>query len=270
MTQPVIWALFDSGNGCYKEAVETYFPQQFEIYSIGLDKENKHHHFLSLDLSDYGQLFDNHTLFETLDKLPQPDIILASPPCESWSNATNIKDGSIYWKRPVIRNLFGDFRTNDFALVTKKEFYKKTRNWASNPDFTKMLYSRMNGELCALNTTRIIQHYQPKIFVIENPSYGKLWRYYRHVLNFSGTKNIVCYNDYDENFSQKPTCFYSNLDLQLKVPQYKQAKFTIGSGKKAKTRHQKVISGYNKRSNIPLLLIKDILEHCLAHLGKTK
>jgi site-specific DNA-cytosine methylase len=121
-------------------------------------------------LSDYGELIGKKQLFETLDKLPSPDIILASPPCESWSNATNPKDGSIYWKRPVIRNLFGEFRTDDFALVTKKEFYKKTVNWASNPDYTKMLYSRMNGELCALNTTRIVQHYQPKIFVIENSS----------------------------------------------------------------------------------------------------
>lgn len=268
--KPVIWALFDSGNGCYKEAVRKYFHEVFEIYSIGLDKEKKHHHFLSLNLADYGELFGDNHLFEALDQLPVPDIILASPPCESWSNATNIKDGSIYWKRPVIRNLFGEYRTSDFALVTKREFYKKTVHWVSNPNYSKILYSRMNGELCALNTTRIIRRYKPKIFVIENPSYGKLWRYYHEVLNFSGIKNIVCYNDYDEKFSQKPTCFYSNIPLELKSPQYRPAAFTIGSSQKAKKRHQQVISGYNQRSNIPLSLIKDILDHCLLYLKKYK
>lgn len=270
MSKPVIWALFDSGNGCYKQAVEVYFKENFEIFSIGLDRENKHDHFISLDLANYGELFGDGRLFERLDQLPPPTIVLASPPCESWSNATNIRDGSIYWKRPVVRNLFGESRTDDFALVTKREFYKKTMHWVANPNYTRVLFSRINGELCALNTVRIIERYRPKIFVIENPSYGKLWRYYRHVLNFAGIKNIVCYNDYDGAFSQKPTCFYSNVNLNLKVAQYKPSAFTISSSKKAKQRGQKVISGYNKRSNIPLVLIKELLEHCLFHLEKTK
>jgi site-specific DNA-cytosine methylase len=267
MKKLVIWALFDSGNGCYRQAVEKYFSDVFEIYSIGLDKEAKHTHFISLNLADTSELFGNSQLFETLDTLPAPTILLASPPCESWSNATNIKDGSIYWKRPVTRNLFGETRTHDFALVTKREFYTKTQHWISNPNYVRVLFSRVNGELCAVNTSRIIERYQPKIFVIENPSYGKLWRYYQHVLNFSGIKNIVCYNDYDENFSQKPTCFYSNVDLHLKVAQYRQSAFTISNSKKARARHQKVISGYNNRSNIPLSLIKEILEHCLFYLN---
>ncbi|MDR0298791.1 MAG: DNA methyltransferase [Streptococcaceae bacterium] len=268
--KPVIWALFDSGNGCYKQAVEAYFKEEFEIFSIGLDRENKHDHFISLDLADDGELFGTSELFATLDQLPTPQILLASPPCESWSIATAIRDGSIYWKRPVVRNLFGESRTDDFALVTKREFYKKTLSWVSQPDYTRTLFSRINGELCAVNTVRLIERYRPKIFVIENPASGKLWRYYRHVLNFSGIRNIVCYNDYDEAFSQKPTCFYSNLNLNLKVAQYKPAAFTIGRSQKAKARGQKVISGYNKRSDIPLTLIQDILSHCLIYLEKIK
>lgn len=37
----VIWALFDSGNGCYKQVGDTM--DDVEIYSIGLDIENKIH-----------------------------------------------------------------------------------------------------------------------------------------------------------------------------------------------------------------------------------
>ena len=166
----------------------------------------------------------------------------------------------------MVRNLFGEGRTKDFALVPKREFYQKTQNWVSRPSYTRMVLSRMNGELCAFNTMRIIKHYRPLVFVIENPATSQLWRYYREILNFNGMKNIACYNDYDEAFSQKPTCFYSNLDLCLKVPQYRQALYTIGSGHKVKKRHQKMISGYNKRSNIPLLLIKDILTACLRKI----
>ncbi len=79
----VVWALFDSGNGCYKRSADEI--EEIEIYSIGLDIENKNSHFINLNLADYSRLFGNNQLFETLDKLPHPDLIIASPPCESWS-----------------------------------------------------------------------------------------------------------------------------------------------------------------------------------------
>lgn len=259
MKKTIVWALFDSGNGCYKQAIERYFAETCEVYCVGMDKENKHDHFIHLDLADSSELFGDSCLFERLDQLPKPDIILASPPCECWSTSTNIKDGSIYWKRPVVRTLFGEDQTDDFALVPQREMCTKTCNWAAHPKYSKLVYSRINGELCAYNTTRIIKRYKPRVFVIENPANGKLWRYYRHILNFSGIKNIVCYNDYEQEFSQKPTCFYSNLKLNLKLPQYKPSEYTIGNTRTGK----KAISGYNRRSNIPLTLIRDILSQCL-------
>jgi len=89
----VIWALFDSGNSCYKKAVEKYFSDTFEIYSIGIDKENRKQNkdqFVHLDLADYSELFGGNALFEKLDQLPQADIILSSPPCESYPDKTII------------------------------------------------------------------------------------------------------------------------------------------------------------------------------------
>lgn len=88
----IVWALFDSGNGCYSKAVKA-FEQSIEIYPIGIDIENKNNHFLHLNLADYSRMFGDNTLFNSLDKLPRPDLIIASPPCESWSVASAMWGG---------------------------------------------------------------------------------------------------------------------------------------------------------------------------------
>ena len=79
-----IWALFDSGNGSYLKGAKTLNRSggaNIDIYSIGMDIENKNNHFINLNLADYGRLFGDNTLFNELDKLPKPDLIIASPPC---------------------------------------------------------------------------------------------------------------------------------------------------------------------------------------------
>ena len=50
-------------------------------------------------MADYGRLFGDNTLFNELDKLPKPDLIIASPPCESWSNASAMANGNACWKQ---------------------------------------------------------------------------------------------------------------------------------------------------------------------------
>ena len=87
----IIWALFDSGNGCYTQ-VARKFPE-IKIYPIGMDIERKNDHFINLNLADYTRIFGDNQLFDTLDKLPKPDLIIASPPCESWSNASAMRGG---------------------------------------------------------------------------------------------------------------------------------------------------------------------------------
>ena len=91
MKKMIVWALFDSGNGCYSKGVKELNESNetdIDIYPIGIDIENKNNHFINLNLADYGRLFGDNTLFDELDKLPRPDLIIASPPCESWSNAS--------------------------------------------------------------------------------------------------------------------------------------------------------------------------------------
>ena len=52
----IVWALFDSGNGSYTKGVNK-LDKDIEIYPIGIDIENKNHHFINLNLADYSRLF---------------------------------------------------------------------------------------------------------------------------------------------------------------------------------------------------------------------
>lgn len=103
----IVWALFDSGNGSYTKGIKELNEKRLcniEVYPIGIDIEKRNNHFINLNLADYSRLFGDNTLFGTLDKLPKPDLIIASPPCESWSNASAMTGGNACWKtRGLIR-----------------------------------------------------------------------------------------------------------------------------------------------------------------------
>lgn len=256
-----IWALFDSGNGCYKQAVEKYFPD-IDIYSVGIDIENKNNHFLNLNLADYSELFGKGQMFDCLDELPKPDIILASPPCESWSNASAMLNGNACWQTAKISTLFGECDAdNRFTLRTKKELATRD-NTQFKKFWWKTVYSRINGELCAFNTIRIIEKYCPQVWIIENPQSSRIWDYFYCIQDFKGIKNVTHYNAYDDEFPRKATIFYSNIDLNLKTS-FEKSKVIISP---ARGDNRKVIRSYNQRSNIPLTLIRDMLEKCLTKI----
>lgn len=244
----IVWALFDSGNGCYKRSADKI--DDIEIYSIGLDIENKNNHFINLNLADYSRLFGDNTLFDTLDKLPHPDLIIASPPCESWSVASAMKNGNACWKREdVSDSLFvPQVRPSPFTIRTKKD-YQESHN---NLDYAKQFIKRANGELTVFNTIEIIKRYNPKYFIIENPASGKIWEYIETVIGFNlPYKNLTRYNNYDYPL-QKPTKFASNVYLGLKNEVMKQ-EVSWGSFSK----------DYNERSNIPKKLVDEIFSKIL-------
>lgn len=98
----IVWALFDSGNGSYTKGVKELNEKDLcniDVYPIGIDIDKRNNHFINLNLADYSRLFGDNTLFNTLDKLPKPDLIIASPPCESWSNASAMTGGNACWKQ---------------------------------------------------------------------------------------------------------------------------------------------------------------------------
>lgn len=244
----IVWALFDSGNGSYTKGVKDLDDKglcDIEIHPIGIDIERKNNHFINLNLADYSRLFGDNTLFDTLDKLPKPDLIIASPPCESWSNASAIPNGNACWKKEDLSDsLFEPQREpSPFTIRSNSDYEQAYNNYKYDRQFMK----RVNGELCVFNTIEIIKRYEPEFFIIENPASGRIWRYIEEVIGFElPFKNPTRYNNYGYPI-QKPTKFASNLDLQLN-----------NEANKPEVTWQDFSKSYNERSNIPQELVKEI------------
>lgn len=247
-----VWALFDSGDGSYAKALK----DTHNVIAIGIDKlkENKAN-FINLDLADNGELFGDNHLFDVLDKLPNPDIILASPPCESWSNASAMMNGNTCWY--TSQSTFRDGHEEQSKFTVRKKKHTDTKQHTPfKVDFYKTVRNRLNGELCAFNTMRIIQRYKPKHYVIENPMTSKIFDYYEDICDWHNIRNKVRYNNYDENYPQKPTIFFSNIELDLDSSVHK-SEITIGVDRGNNKRKQ--IRNYNIRSSIPVELIQCVI-----------
>lgn len=249
-----MWGLFDSGNGCYKQAVTKYNSQNIggyhHITSIGIDRGNKSSDFINQDLS-VNTLFDESALFSQLDKLDTPDVILASPPCESWSVASNMANGNACWKQEskALVSLFDEIQESSRFTIRSHSDYERYQYKYDN-----QFKTRVNGELCIFNTIQIIKRYKPKIFIIENPAYGRIWEYIERVIGFNlPYQNLTYYSAYGYK-TYKPTRFSSNIDLQLRTD------------RQPNTVKLKQVKGYNERSNIPIPLVLDIIKKCEDYL----
>lgn len=97
----------------------------------------------------------------------------------------------------------------------------------------------------------IIEHFKPKVWIIENPKTSKTWEFQENHWNFIGEMNATYYSAYDNSFSLKPTIFKSNIKLNL-----------IKDHGKGNDDHM-AKGSYLKRSSIPDLLIKDIIKQTL-------
>lgn len=253
----IVWALFDSGNGSYTKAINTLNSSRgakIEVYPIGIDIENKNNHFIPLNLADYSRLFGDNKLFDTLDELPKPDLIIASPPCESWSNASAMDRGNACWKQERGDSLFEPQIPLSRFTIRNKEDYRGYQF-----KFDKSLLKRINGELCIFNTIEIIKRYQPKYWIIENPAHGRIWEYIEKIIGFVlPFENPTRYNNYGYPIS-KPTRFSGNIELSLKneiIPN--EVDFKDFS------------SSYNERSNIPQKLLLEIFQTVLNQFEKEK
>lgn len=234
----VIWGLFDSGEGSYAKAIEEYNHENgtdHQLIPIGLDIKKRRTDFVQLDLAT-NTLLHKKALWETLDTLPKPDVILASPPCESWSIGSAMAKGNACWKQE-------DKGYSRFTIRDYKDFEK----YQFKP--LKSLLNRLNGELCIYNTINITKRYEPKFYIIENPAYGRIWDYIESVLGFElKYKNMAHYGLYGHP-TAKPTRFSGNIELGLKTNSKTRSKVAFNHDK-----------DYNRRSAIPLKLIKDIIK----------
>lgn len=73
------------------------------------------------------------------------------------------------------------------------------------------------GERCIQNIFNIFYRYKPQHWYIENPEKSLIWKFIRHNIGFKkGHMNVAHYSAYNDNFSKKPTCFLSDINLKLK------------------------------------------------------
>lgn len=248
----IVWALFDSGNGSYTKVLKTMKDKGYNIdyYPIGLDIENKNNHFIEVDLADYSKLFGKDLLFKKLDSFPKPDVIIASPPCESWSIASTMFQGNACWKQEMINGFEKESKTLSKFTIRPYEDYNR-----DNVQFKyeRSFFNRINGELTAYNTFKIIDRYKPKVYIIENPLSSRIWNYFENILGFKiPYDNKTYYGHYDYPI-KKPTRFKANIDLDLNYTSYKHEN---PDGRKNLMGY--TLQGYNNRSNIPEKLVKDI------------
>ena len=220
-----------------------------QVHSIGINnvqfpKSNKYFYH-QIDLS-----LNNFNLIKQLSSLPKPDIILASPPCESWSGADC--DGKM--TRKIDENGNWVVMNSKFYDQYNKKCHPVKRRYFINKERTRLI-----GESTIGGTIEIINHFKPKVWVIENPKTSKIWEFQKNHWNFEGILNDTYYSSYDESFSLKPTIFKSNIKLNLKKDK----------NKKSNKNHM-ALGNYSKRSEIPELLIKDMFEQIIILLDEKR
>ena len=237
----IIWSLFDS---------ETAITQQLNsdkyiVYSIGLPSSSaKTDNFIKMDLS-------KRSCLKKLEKLPKHDIIFASPPCETW---VNLNIGNVrFYKRNY----------NEHNLYWQKNF--KPNNYAKHHR-----YNRLLGQKTAYYTFKIIEKFNPDLWCVENGSTSIIFKYLYNYFNLNGYKNLLYYDNYDSNFSLKPTYIYSNKKLLLKKNRNKiknNPNRIAESSDLIKKKKKGIISenfikhkeSYCERSKVPIQLYQHIL-----------
>lgn len=262
MSKLICWALFDSETGDYTSTIHKYFDDRIDVYGVGMSHYGKNNpRYLNFNLADFSELFDGVGIGKKLLKsLPKPDIIVASPPCESWSYMTAINNGNIHWKRYASK-LFPEnkiFQLQDVDVATG--FVKNSG--------IKTFYGRVNGELCHQNTWEIIKTTKPKVFMVENPD-NYSWDYIHKYVAGGVPKmflNKLVYSAYEPGrFSPKPEIFASNIKLDLKQT------FVQKNGNAIKSScdvNGFIGKNYSTKSKIPEMVIKDFLDQAIAYIER--
>lgn len=261
MSKLVCWALFDSETGDYMSTVNKHFADKIDIYGVGLSHYGKNtDHYVNFDLADFGELFGGANIGEKLLKLlPKPDIVVASPPCESWSYLTTINNGNLHWKRYASK-LFPENKVFQLQDIDVQSGFVKNNG-------IKTFYTRINGELCHQNTWEIIKKAKPKVFMVENPvnySWEYIKKYVKDLPEFH--MNFLIYSAYDpKHFSPKREIFASNIKLKLRDYGIKNNGNAI---KGTEDKNGFISKDYGTRSKIPELALKEFFEQAIDFIAK--
>jgi hypothetical protein len=221
----VVHSYFDSEHDTVKNACP-----DCEVYSFGIGSGAGHVH---LDLSYFERAIID------LEKYPAPDVIIAFPPCETWC-FVSVGSKRHYTSEPGI-NLYWKNKWSPF------DFTSKHFDW------------RMNGVRTLEFLSKIISHYKPRYWFIENGTRSLAFSYLNENLGLAGYKNLTNYYSYGFYYL-KPTTIYSNIELRLKnySPSRELQKIETHLPGLSKSEL------YSHRSMVPFGLCQDILSQAQA------
>lgn len=205
---------------------------------------------MTCDLSDLT------TFFQMVKDLPDPDLIFANPPCETFSMATrgafdSGQTGNLYYYEngsPIMD--FEDWQTST-SINIKNLKRDKVRY------FENLIKTRENHERLHMNTETIIRYFRVP-FAIENPNQSLCFKkFYQNTNDLLELPyfydSLTYYLAYDPDFLTKPTKIRASNPLRLlKKPMY---------DSKKRFDH---ISSYNEKSAMPHRLIKSIVVQLLG------
>ena len=201
----IVWDLFGGGqNSVYLSLKEANRLDFYDVYTFDIT-EPIHDQQFKIDLAQ------DH-IVEKFKQFPKPDIIVASPLCQSFSCVLNMKGGgTCFWK----------FNEDHTKLIERSvnEFEALKSGFTKNLKADVQLFIKRLGQKCIDNTIALIQHYQPRYWYIENPKQSLMWKYIQ--LNrsdwFDPLKyylNETSYGKYGY-FTTKATIFLSNVPMNL-------------------------------------------------------
>lgn len=220
MKKQIIWDLFGGGCNSISRAIQNnnlqddYIVYTFDV--VETHKESfrgqtdfKFQTYINIDLSS-NDIVENLNKLITQNTIQKPDIIISSTLCQSFSKVLSIVGGgTCFWKQEIR----GD-KNSPLIERSVEEFEKLKSGFTKRLRADKQLFIKRLGEQCATNSVKIIQHFQPKFWYIENPDSSMLFQFLRVNLNFKGFENIACFGAY--GFAQnKSGCFYSNVKFKL-------------------------------------------------------
>ena len=213
------------GGGCnsLRKALKAkHILNKYNVYTFDIVKKSNGFKNIILDLSKpYIYIYIDKLLKDK--KIKKPDFIISSPLCQSFSVAMQSKS-----------TLKVPNKNNQYFTGNPHHYWDFDRNkiltWPNNVKwngFSGNSYPKGSnsvpkniailGERCIQNVLNILYRYKPKHWYIENPEKSLIWKFIRYNMNFKkGCRNIAHYSAYNDNFSKKPTCFLSDIDLKLK------------------------------------------------------
>lgn len=202
MKKIIVWDLFGGGQNSVFNALNKC--SKYEIYTFDVTTPTRKKH-IKLDLSQ-------NNVIDLLSVYPKPDIIVASPLCQSFSCVLNMKGGgTCFWKLNDDKTRLIERSIDEFEFL-KSGFTKRL-----NAD-TQLFIKRL-GQKCIDNTIDIIKFYKPKFWYIENPKHSLMWKYIRlNRTDFFDSNmffNEASYGKYGF-LTTKPTIFMSNVYMSLK------------------------------------------------------